>query len=34
MRAYWINLVRVQAEGWTVVDMKNDWKSIFPFGSK
>jgi phosphoglycolate phosphatase-like HAD superfamily hydrolase len=23
-----------QAEGWTVVDMKNDWKSIFPFGSK
>jgi hypothetical protein len=23
-----------QAERWTVVDMKNDWKSIFPFGSK
>jgi phosphoglycolate phosphatase-like HAD superfamily hydrolase len=23
-----------QAEGWTVVDMKNDWKQIFPFGSK
>jgi phosphoglycolate phosphatase-like HAD superfamily hydrolase len=23
-----------QAEGWTVVDMKNDWKTIFPFGSK
>jgi haloacid dehalogenase-like hydrolase len=22
------------ANGWTVVDMKNDWKSIFPFGSK
>jgi hypothetical protein len=22
------------AEGWTVVDMKNDWKTIFPFGSK
>jgi hypothetical protein len=22
------------AAGWTVVDMKNDWKSIFPFGSK
>jgi phosphoglycolate phosphatase-like HAD superfamily hydrolase len=21
-----------QAEGWTVVDMKNDWKTIFPFG--
>jgi hypothetical protein len=23
-----------QAEGWTVVDMKNDWNKIFPFGSK
>jgi hypothetical protein len=23
-----------QAQGWTVVDMKNDWKTIFPFGSK
>src|SRR5450432_3836497 len=23
-----------QAEGWTVVDMKNDWKTIFPFGSR
>jgi phosphoglycolate phosphatase-like HAD superfamily hydrolase len=23
-----------KAEGWTVVDMKNDWKNIFPFGSK
>jgi haloacid dehalogenase-like hydrolase len=23
-----------EAEGWTVVDMKNDWKTIFPFGSK
>jgi hypothetical protein len=22
------------AAGWTVVDMKNDWKKIFPFGSK
>jgi phosphoglycolate phosphatase-like HAD superfamily hydrolase len=22
------------AKGWTVVDMKNDWKTIFPFGSK
>jgi haloacid dehalogenase-like hydrolase len=22
------------ASGWTVVDMKNDWKKIFPFGSK
>jgi phosphoserine phosphatase len=20
--------------GWTIVDMKNDWKNIFPFGSK
>jgi len=24
----------VQAMGWTVVDMKNDWKKIFPFRSK
>src|SRR5712672_2102514 len=23
-----------QAMGWTVVDMKSDWKTIFPFGSK
>jgi hypothetical protein len=23
-----------QANGWTVVDMKSDWKSIFPFGNK
>jgi hypothetical protein len=22
------------AAGWTVVDIKNDWKTIFPFGSK
>ena len=22
------------AKGWTVVDMKNDWGKIFPFGSK
>jgi phosphoserine phosphatase len=22
------------AAGWTVVDMKNDWRTIFPFGSK
>jgi hypothetical protein len=22
------------AAGWTVVDMKNDWKTVFPFGSK
>ena len=23
-----------QANGWTVVDMKNDWKTIFPFGKR
>jgi hypothetical protein len=23
-----------QAEGWTIVDMKADWKTIFPFGNK
>jgi len=23
-----------QAEGWTIVDIKNDWKTIFPFGIK
>lgn len=23
-----------QAEGWTVVDMKNDWKRVFPFEGK
>jgi haloacid dehalogenase-like hydrolase len=23
-----------EAMGWTVVDMKNDWNKIFPFGSK
>jgi phosphoglycolate phosphatase-like HAD superfamily hydrolase len=23
-----------QAEGWIVVDMKKDWKTIFPFGAK
>ncbi|MDB5549341.1 MAG: nonspecific acid phosphatase precursor [Tardiphaga sp.] len=23
-----------QAKGWTVVDMKADWKTIFPFGNK
>jgi hypothetical protein len=22
------------AKGWRVVDMKSDWKTIFPFGSK
>jgi phosphoserine phosphatase len=27
-------LDEAQAKGWTVVDMKNDWKTIFPFGSK
>jgi hypothetical protein len=24
-------LDEAQAKGWTVVDMKNDWKTIFPF---
>jgi hypothetical protein len=23
-----------QAEGWTVVDMKNDWKRVFAFEGK
>jgi hypothetical protein len=27
-------LGEAQASGWTLVDMKNDWKTIFPFGSK
>jgi hypothetical protein len=27
-------LDEAQAKGWTVVDMKTDWKSIFPFGNK
>ena len=27
-------LDEAHAKGWTVVDMKNDWKTIFPFGSK
>jgi hypothetical protein len=27
-------LIEAEAKGWTVVDMKNDWKTIFPFGSK
>jgi phosphoglycolate phosphatase-like HAD superfamily hydrolase len=27
-------LDEARAKGWTVVDMKNDWKTIFPFGSK
>ena len=27
-------LVEAKAKGWTVVDMKSDWKKIFPFGSK
>jgi hypothetical protein len=27
-------LGEAQANGWTLVDMKNDWKTIFPFGSK
>jgi hypothetical protein len=27
-------LNEAQTKGWKVVDMKNDWKTIFPFGSK
>jgi hypothetical protein len=27
-------LDEAQARGWTVVDMKSDWKTIFPFGNK
>ena len=27
-------LDEAKAKGWTVVDMKNDWKTIFPFGDK
>jgi hypothetical protein len=27
-------LDEAQAKGWSVVDMKNDWRTIFPFGSK
>jgi len=27
-------LDEAQAKSWTIVDMKNDWKTIFPFGSK
>ena len=27
-------LDEAQAKGWSVVDMKNDWKTIFPFGNK
>jgi hypothetical protein len=27
-------LDEAQARGWTVVSMKDDWKTIFPFGSK
>jgi hypothetical protein len=27
-------LVEAQAKGWTIVDMKNDWKTIFSFGNK
>ncbi len=27
-------LDEAQAKGWTVVDMKADWKTIFPFGNK
>jgi hypothetical protein len=27
-------LHEARAKGWTVVDMKNDWKTIFPFENK
>jgi hypothetical protein len=27
-------LDEAHGKGWTVVDMKNDWKTIFPFGNK
>jgi hypothetical protein len=27
-------LDEAQAKGWTVVDIKNDWKTIFPLGNK
>ena len=27
-------LDEANAKGWTVVDMKTDWKTIFPFGNK
>lgn len=27
-------LEEARARGWTIVDMKTDWKTIFPFGSK
>jgi hypothetical protein len=27
-------LDEAQARGWTIVDMKSDWRTIFPFGSK
>jgi phosphoglycolate phosphatase-like HAD superfamily hydrolase len=29
-----MGLGEAQASGWTLVDMKNDWKTIFPFESK
>lgn len=27
-------LVEAKAKGWTVVDMKNEWKIIYPFEKK
>jgi hypothetical protein len=27
-------LDEAQAKGWTVVDMKNDWKIIYPAGKR
>ena len=29
-----VGSVSFSGDHWTVVDMKNDWKTIFPFGSK
>jgi hypothetical protein len=26
-----VALDAAQAEGWTIVDMKNDWNRVFPF---
>jgi hypothetical protein len=29
-----VALDAAQAEGWTIVDMKNDWNRVFPFEGK
>jgi hypothetical protein len=26
-----VALAEAKAKGWTVVDMKNDWKCVYPF---